>query len=101
MVALIEDHFVIRTYMSIPTFEFIQFLFACVCFHHTQLDTQIHKIHHLRASQMLIDADIAKHLHKFDLTRYPWTITTYTTYFTLIPPHTILMSEIESLKYTF
>ena len=87
--------------MSSPTFELILFLFACVCFHYTHLDTQIHKNHHLRASQIFISAGRAKHLHKFALTRYPWTSRTHTPYFTVIPPHVILMSEIESLKATF
>ena len=61
----------------------------------------IHKIHHFRASPIFISAGRAKHLHKFALTRYPWTITTYTSYFTGILPDVILMSEIESLKNTF
>ena len=59
------------------------------------------KIHHLWASPIFISVGTAKHLHKFSLIRYPWTITTYTLYFTVIPLHCILMSEIESLKATF
>ena len=33
MVALIVDNFVRRTDVCSPTFELIQFLFACLCFH--------------------------------------------------------------------
>ena len=101
MVALIEDNSVRSIDLSSPTFEFIQFLFSFVCFHYTRLDTHIYKNHHLQASPIFITADRAKHLHKFDLTRYPWTSTTYTPYSTGIPPHVILMSEIESLKDSF
>ena len=79
MVALIEENFVRRTDVSSPTFELIPFLFTCVCFHYIHLDTHIHKNHHCRASPIFIVADRAKHLHKFALTRYPWTITTDTT----------------------
>ena len=61
----------------------------------------IHKIYHLRASPIVIAAGRAKHLHKFALTRYPWMITTNTPYLTGIPPHVILMSEIEAFKATF
>ena len=43
MVELIEESFVRRIDVSIPTFELIQFLFACLCFHYTHLDTHIHK----------------------------------------------------------
>ena len=65
------------------------------------LNMHIQKIHHLRASPIFIAAGREKHLHKFDLARYPWTITTCTTYFTGIPPHVILMLDIKSLKATF
>ena len=101
MVALIEENFVRRIDVSIPTFKLIQFLFACACFHYTHLDTHIHKNHHLRTSPFFIAVCRAKHLHKFALTRYPWTSTTYTPYFTGIPPHVMLMSEIVSLKVSF
>ena len=50
---------------------------------------------------MFSAAGIEKHLHKFALTRYTWTSTTYTPYFTEIPPHVILIPEIESLKAPF
>ena len=55
----------------------------------------------MQESPIFIDAGRAKHIHKFALTRYPWTSTTYTPYFTGIPPHVMLMSEIESLKADF
>ena len=57
--------------------------------------------HRLRASPIFIAAGRTKHIHKFDLTRYPWTSTTYTHYLTVTPPHVMLMPEIESLKDTF
>ena len=41
-VELIEDNFVRRTDMYSPTFKLIQFLFVCLCFHYTHLDTHIH-----------------------------------------------------------
>ena len=73
MVALIEDNFVRRTDVSSPTFELIKKIFACVCFHYTHLNMHIHKNHPLRASPIFIAAGRAQHLHKFALTRYPWT----------------------------
>ena len=91
ILASIEDTFVRRTDVSSPTFELTQFLFACVCFHYNHLDTHIHKNHRLRASTIFIAAGRAKHLHKFALTRYPWTRTNYTPYLTGIPPHVMLM----------
>ena len=101
MMALIEYNILWGTDMYSPTFELIQCLFACVCFNYTHLDTHIHKIHHLQAWPIIIAVGRSWNLHKFALTRYPWTIMTYTPYFTVIPPHGMLMSEIESLKDTF
>ena len=79
MVVLIEDNFVRRADVSSPTFKLTQFLFAYVCFHYTHLDMQIHKNHCLQASPIFIAAGRAKHIHKFALTRYPCTSTTYNT----------------------
>ena len=45
MVAFIEENFLRRTDVSIRNFDLIPFLFACVCFHCTRLDTNIHKNH--------------------------------------------------------
>ena len=56
MVEWIEENFMRRTDLPIPTFEILQPLFACVYFNYTHLDTQIHKNHRLRASTIFIAA---------------------------------------------
>ena len=101
MVVLIKDNFMRRIAFSGPTFELIHFLFACVCFHYTQLDMNVYKNHSLRASPIFIAVRREKHIHQFALTIYPWTSTTYTPYFTGIPLHIMLMSEMESLNDIF
>ena len=101
MVALIENNFMRRKAFSSPTFELIHFLFACVCFHYTQLDMNMYKNHSLRASPIFIAVRREKHIHEFALTIYPWTSTTYTPYFKGIPLHIMLVSEIESLNAIF
>ena len=98
MLALIEDNFVKTTNVSNPSFKIILFVFACLYFHYTYLDTHIHKIHHLRASEIFIAVGRSKHIHKFALNRYSWTITMYTPYFKGLPLYFILISEMESLK---
>ena len=60
MVALIEENFVKRIDVSSPTFELIQFLFACVRFNYTHLEMHIHKNHRLRASRIFIAAGRVK-----------------------------------------
>ena len=100
MVALIEK--IVRSIdLSSPTFDILLFLFSCVCFHYKHLDVHIHKNHQLRASPIFIASGRAKHLQKFSIKRYPWKSTTYTPYSTGIPPHGMLMLEIESLKAYF
>ena len=91
IVILIEETFVRKTDVSSPTLELINFLFICVCFNYTHLDTHIHKNHHLRASPIFIAAGRSKHIHKSALIIYPWTSTIYTPYFIGIPLHVILM----------
>ena len=101
MAELIEENFVRKTDVASTTLDLINFLFACVCFHYTHIDTHNHKIHYLYSSHIFIAAYKEKNLHKFALTRYPWTIRTYAPYLTGITPHVILMFEIESLKANF
>ena len=92
MVALIEENVVRRTDVSSPTFEIILLLFACVCFHFTHLDTHINKNHCLWESSIFIPTGRSKYLHKFALTRYPWTSMNCTPYFTRITPHVMFIS---------
>ena len=94
MVALIEDNFVRWTYVSISTFNILQFLFAYVCFNLNHPNRHIHKNHRLRASPIFIGVGRAKYLSSFALNRYPWTSTTYTPYFAGIPLHVMLISDI-------
>ena len=101
ILALIEENFMRRTDVSSPNFEILQFLFACLCFHYKHLDAHIHKNHCLRGSPIFIAVGEAKNLQIFDFTRYPCTITTYNPYAAVIPPHAMLMSEIEPLKDNF
>ena len=56
MESLIEDNFVRRKDMSSPTFAILQFLFACVWFHYTNVDAHIHKNHRWRESPIFISA---------------------------------------------
>ena len=101
METLIEENFVRRTYVSGTTFELLKYLFACICFHYEHLDAHLHPNHRLRASPIYIASGREKYLHKHNVIRYPWLITSYTPYATGIPQHVMLMAKIEALKVGF
>ena len=101
MVGLIEDNLVLRSEVSAPMFELLQFLFASVCFHYNHLDEKLHKSNRLRASPLFIAAGREKSLRKHAVINFPWTSTSYTPFATGIPPHVMLMSELQELKASF
>jgi hypothetical protein len=101
MMWLIEDNLVARSGVSAPMFELLQFLFASICFHYKHLDENLHGTNRLRASPIFIAAGREKSLRKFSIINFPWTSTTYTPFATGIPPHVMLMSELQLLKASF
>ena len=55
----------------------------------------------LRLLPIYIASGREKNLHKYAVIRYPWLSTNYTTCATDIPPHVMLMEEIEVMKAYF
>ena len=98
METVIEDSLVIRIDVSGPTFEILEYLFACICFHYEHLDAHLHPNHRLRASPTYITSVREKDLYKYAVIRYTWLSTNYTPYAIGILPHIMLMAEIEALK---
>ena len=97
----IEENLGRRTEVSGPTFDLLEYLFTCICFHYQQLDAHFHTKHRLRAPQIYIASGRGKYLHKYAVIRHPWLSTNYTPYTTGIPPLVMLMAEIEALKAEF
>ena len=98
---LTEYNLVRRTYVSGPTFDILKYLFAFICFHYEHLDAHLHPKHRLRSSPIYIASGREKDLHKCAVIRYPWLSTNYTPCATGIPPHVMLIAEIEVLKADF
>ena len=80
------------------TFFVLYFLFASLCFHYDHLDNHLHGKNGLRGSPVFVATGRDAEFRKYALVAYPWTKTAYTPFFTGIPPHVMMMVEIEKLK---
>ena len=73
--------------------------FASICYHHTFLTNTLHEESTFRAS--LFYKDIPEEFLKIARIAYPWEATSDTPKLTGIPPHVLLMAEIEEMKNKF
>ena len=73
--------------------------FASICFHHSFLTNNLHEECSFRAS--LIFRDIPDEFVNLARVAYPWDSTVDTPKITGVPPHVLLMAEIEELKIKF
>ena len=101
METLNGDNLVRRIDVSGATFDILKYLFVFICFHYDNLDAHFHPNHRLRASPIYIASVREEDIRKYDVISYPWLSTNHTPYATDIPPHVMLMAEIESLKAEF
>ena len=79
------------------TFELIRFLFASICYHYDTLDTHLHPEHKMRSSPLFIAASQGD-LQRHAVVSFPWNATEDTPFFTGIPPHVMMLTELESLR---
>ena len=84
--------------VSIYTFIFLRFIFASIYYHYENLDRNLHEKNVLRVSSIFIAAARAGEFRKYAVVSLPWTKTDFTPFFTGIPPHAMIMAEIEILK---
>ena len=96
---IIAANLVCQEEVSPQTFGLLRFLFAAICHNYTHLDENLHGSHGLRSSALFIAAGRGGNdLRQFVVIKYPWNQTDATPFFTGgIPPHVIMMAEIESL----
>ena len=94
---MIEEKFVGTNEIDPHLFELVTYLFAAVCFHFKYLDETIPEGCKLRGSP-LFNAAADFEFRSEAKIEYPWSATKYTPQQTGIPPHTILLVELESLK---
>ena len=94
---IIEEKFLEQHVVEPNVFELIGHLFAAVCFHHTFLDENLPATDRLRASP-IFNATSTFAYRECAKTSFPWTSTHFTPPLTGIPPHTMLLAEVERLK---
>ena len=78
----------------------LRFLFASICYHYEHLERTLHETNGLRGSPIFIAAGRAGEFWKYAVVSFPWTKTAFTPFFTGIPPHVMMMVEIEMMKKT-
>ena len=101
MIKIVENNLVRKEVVSSTTFELVLSLFCSLCYHYESLDQKIHTKNGLRSSPIFIAAGRETLLKRFAVVNFPWTATNFTPFGTGIPPHVMLLSEIQCLKASF
>eukprot|EP00957_Ditylum_brightwellii_P190490 14499754-Ditylum_brightwellii.AAC.1 len=68
-----------------------------MCYHYDTLDAFLHPANKLRGLPLFVEAS-SPTVRQYACVKYPWNATSYTPNFTGIPPHIMLMSELEKMK---
>jgi hypothetical protein len=77
-----------------PMFPLVRFLFASICYHYQDLDRTAIPTNRLRTSPMFIAAT-TDDIRRYEVCCYPWNKSSKTPVFTGVPPHVLMMSEME------
>ena len=77
-------------------FLLVLFLFAALCYHYKDLDECLAPTNQLRVAPLFIAAE--PEIRQFATVKYHWSKTDDTPIFTGVPPHVLLLSEMEVLK---
>ena len=85
--------------LSASTQHIVWSLFASICFHSNYLTTNLHEECSFRASSFF--KDIPEEFIRLARVAFPWNSTVDTPKLSGVPPHVLLMAEIEELKIKF
>ena len=85
--------------LSASSKHIVWICFASICFHHTYLTNTLHEESSFWAS--LFFRDIPDEFLKASRVAFPWDSTSDTPKITGVPPHILIMAEIEDLKIKF
>ena len=94
---LIEHNLVEKKRVPATMFELIRFMFASIVYYYDHLDENLHADSKLCGSP-LFSAAGNDSLRNLAVVSYPWNATEHTPTFSGIPPHVLLLNDIESLK---
>ena len=80
-----------------PLFLLINYLYAAMCYHYEDLDSRLSSRNRLRTTPLFLDT--SSEIRKYAKVKYPWNKTVHTPVFTGIPPHVLIMAELERLQH--
>lgn len=83
-------------HISPQTFHLVYMCFATVCYHYDELQKNMHPECILRNAALF--RDIPKNICEYSKVAYPWDATSDTPKSTGVPPHVLVLAEMEALK---
>jgi len=81
------------------TLDLVIMCFASICYHYSTLDRELHANSSFRHN--IFFKDIPEEFKSLSKTALPWTKTAFTPKLTGVPPHVLLLAEMETLKVKF
>ena len=75
----------------------VRFLFASLCYHYEHFNTYLHCEHKLHSTPLFMAA-FHSNFKQYAIIKYPWNASEYTPFFTGIPLHVMMLSELEGLR---
>ena len=94
---IIHEKFVEASEVEPHVFELVRYFFAAFCYHYDYLDKTLAPSDKLQTSTLFSAAKDFEFCAEAT-TKYPWTATKYTPQQSGIPPHTMLLVELEKMK---
>lgn len=95
---ILKNNLVNGKNMGASTFLMMKSLLAAICYHYDHLATNLDARNKLRSSPIFIVISQSKSLRDCATVKYPWNKDAQTPIFTGIPPHVMLLAEMEEMK---
>ena len=96
--SVINNTIVKKENVSSATYAMVKNVVANICYNYDFLNNTLPDIHSLRSNPFFIAISNSAFIRQFATFRFPWNCTKYTPVFTGIPPHVVIMNEIEASK---
>ena len=93
----IQKNFMNSRLVEPHVFELLRYFYAAMCYHFDFLDKNLSSKHPLRASTLFTSCKRFKYRRLATIT-FPWNSTDYSPGISGIPPHTMLLVQVERLK---
>lgn len=95
---LVDDTLASSGDFTPPMRKIVKMCLATLCYHYDDLCTRLSEKNKLRSCPMFIQICQLQSLRRLAVVKYPWNKSMQTPCISGVPPHVLLMSEMESLK---